>query len=131
MAIDYAKLAATAQRLITDAGRTITLVRPTESPADPTQPWNGPSGGETTLDVPGVQLLPNSVRIFGLSALGDANEFRGLVTYSELVYVVFPGENDLSQFTFVRDNGIDFQIEATQELKPKDVTLVGYIGVRR
>lgn len=131
---DYVKLAAKAQTLITNAGRTITLVRPNETPADPTQPWNGPPAapaGETTLDLPGVQLLPNAVRIFGLSALGDANEFRGLVTYAELVYVVFQGEADLSEYTFVRDGGVDYQIEATQELKPADTTLLGFIGVRR
>lgn len=131
MAIDYAKLAETSKRLITEAGRTVTLVRPSEVPADPSKPWDGPTQTEITIDVPGVQLLPNAVRVFGLSALGDANEFRGLVTFSELVYIVFAGETDLSQFTIVRDQGVDYQIEATQELKPKDVTLVGYIGVRR
>lgn len=129
---DYTKLAATANRLITQSGRTVTLVKPNETPADPSQPWNGPApAGETTLDVPGIQLLPNAVRIFGLAALGDANEFQGLVTYSELVYIVFAGEEDLSLYTYVRDGGVDYQIEATQELKPADTTLLGYIGVRR
>lgn len=131
---DYVKLAAKAQALVTQSGRTITLVKPATTPADPAQPWNGPTDpavGEITLDVPGVQLLPNAVRIFGLSALGDANEFRGLVTYSELVYVIFQGEENLEDYTLVRDGGVDFQIEATQALKPADVTLLGFIGVRR
>ena len=134
MAIDYAKLAAKAQALVTQSGRTLTLVKPATAPDDPTQPWNGPTDpavGEVTLDVPGIQLLPNAVRIFGLAALGDANEFRGLVTYSELVYIVFQGEEDLEDYTIVRDGGVDFQIEATQALKPADTTLLGYIGVRR
>lgn len=129
---DYVKLAAKAKTLVTQSGRTITLVKVNETPADPSRPWNGPApAGEVTVNVPGIQLLPNAVRIFGLSALGDANEFQGLVTYSELVYVVFAGEEDLSEFTYVRDGGVDYQIEATQELKPADVTLLGYIGVRR
>ncbi len=134
MAIDYNKLALKAQKLVTDAGRTVTLVRPNETPADASQPWNGPPAapaGETTLDVPGIQLLPNAVRVFGLSALGDAKEFQGLITFSELVYVVFQGEVDLATYTLVRDGGVDYQIEATQALKPANTTLLGFIGVRR
>lgn len=141
MAIDYVKLAAKARTLITQNGRTVTLVKPTKTSADPAQPWNGPAApvtdpvdpddGEIKLEVPGVQLLPNAVRVFGLSALGDANEFRGLITYSELVYIVFQGEENLESYTFVRDDGVDFQIEATQALKPANTTLLGFIGVRR
>lgn len=128
---DYVKLAAKAQQLVTKSGRTISLVRPSEVAADQNQPWNGPTASETTLEVPGIQLLPNAVRIFGLSALGDAKEFRGLVTFAELVYIVFQGEEDLGQYTLVRDGGIDYQIEATQALKPANTTLLGFIGVRR
>lgn len=134
MAIDYNKLALKAQKLVTDAGRTVTLVRTNETPADTNQPWNGPPAapvGETTLDVPGIQLLPNAVRVFGLSALGDAKEFQGLITFSELVYIIFQGEADLGTFTLVRDGGVDYQIEATQALKPANTTLLGFIGVRR
>ena len=132
--INYEKLALKAQKLVTDAGRTVTLVKPSVTPGDPSQPWNGPNDptvGEVTFEVPGVQLLPNAVRIFGLAALGDANEFRGLITYSELVYIIFQGEEELEEYTIVRDGGVDFQIEATQALKPANTTLLGFIGVRR
>lgn len=131
---DYVKLAATAQRLVTESGRTIQLVKPATELANADEPWNGPTDqtvGETVISVPGIQLLPNAVRIFGLAALGDANEFRGLITYSELVYVVFQGEENLEDYTIVRDSGVDFQIEATQALKPANTTLLGFIGVRR
>jgi len=141
MAIDYTKLALTAQRLITDAGRTVTLVKPVKTLTDMVKPWNGSPApdastgdaddDEIRLQVPGVQVLPSAVRIFGLAALGDATEFRGLVTFSELIYIVFAGEEDLSTYTLVRDGGVDYQIEATQELKPGNKTLLGYIGVRR
>lgn len=130
--VDYVKLAAKAQSLVTQSGRTITLVKPGETAVDPAKPWAGNNpAGEVTLDVPGIQLLPNAVRIFGLAALGDAAEFRGLVTYSELVYVVFQGEEPLQDYTIVRDGGVDYQIEAVQALKPANTTLLGYIGVRR
>ena len=129
---DYVKLAAKAQSLITQSGRTITLVKPGQVDNDPTKPWTGVQvAGEITLEIPGVAVVPNAVRVFGLSALGDANEFRGLITYAELVYIVFQGEEQLEDYTIVRDGGIDYQIEATQELKPANITLLGFIGVRR
>jgi len=129
MAINYAALAITAQRLVTEAGRTVTLVRPSETPVDTTRPWNDKTADEDILVVPAVQLLPNSVRVFGLSALGEAGKLDGLLSVSELVYVVFAGESDLKQYTFVRD-GQDYGIMATQSLKPANITLLGFIGVR-
>ena len=131
MAINYEKIAKTAERLILESGRSITLVRPSETPIDATKPWNGSQSSEETLTLPGVQLLPNAVRVFGLSALGDATELRGLLELNERVYIVFQGTADISTFNFVRDGGIDYQIQGTQELKPGDVILLGFIGVRR
>jgi len=139
MSIDYAKIAAKSQDLITKSGRTITLVKPVSELIDTSKPWNGPVADatppdatkETRLVIPGVQVIPNAVRVFGLSALGAGSEFRGLITYSELVYIVFQGEEPLEDYTFVRDNGIDYGIQAVQSLKPADVTLLGFIGVRR
>ena len=132
MAVNYEKLSLKARKLITDNGRTITLVRQNETPIDMTKPWNGSlAAPETTLEVPAMQLLPNAVRVFGLSALGDASKLDGLLSVSEYVYVLFQGEVNLHQFTFVRDGGIDFNIEATQALKPANTTLLGFIGVRR
>lgn len=138
---DYDKLAKKAEKLVTNAGRTVTLVKPVKTLTNPSQPWNGPAApnpgsgnpddDEIKLPVPGVQLLPNSVRIFGLLALGDANKFEGLVTYSELVYIIFAGEENLESYTFVRDDGIDYAINATQQLKPANTTLLGFVGVRR
>lgn len=131
MSVDYTALASKAQELVTAFGRTVTLVRFNETPDDPTKPWLGSTGSETTLEVPAIQLLPNQVRVFGLSALGEAGKLDGLISISELVYVIFQGENDLRQYTIVRDDGVDYHIEATQALKPANTTLLGYIGVRR
>ncbi len=132
MAIDYAKLAAKAQQLVTQSGRTVTLIRKNETAVDPSKPWNGSfSAPETGLIVPAIQLLPNAVRIFGLAALGDASRLDGLISLSEYVYIVFAGESDLHQYTQVLDEGVYFNIEATQSLRPAEITLLGYIGVRR
>lgn len=132
MAINYTKLAAKAQQLVTQSGRTVSLIRKNETPIDNAKPWNGSlAAPETALVVPAIQLLPNAVRIFGLAALGDANRLDGLISLSEYVYIVFAGENDLHQYTQVLDEGVYFNIEATQSLRPAEITLLGYIGVRR
>jgi len=132
MSINYIKLAATAQKLVIQNGRSITLIRNNETPIDPARPWNGSEPTpDTELIVPAVQLMPNAVRVFGLSALGDASILDGLISLSEYVYVVFAGENDLHQYSRVLDEGVYYSIQATQSLRPATTTLVGYIGVRR
>lgn len=137
MTYDYSRSRAVAERLITSRGRTINLIRPSENKEDDNRPWKGPKrppdedGVDFVLPVPGIQLLPNQVRIFGLSALGESGMLDGLIQVSELIFIVFPGEVDLRQFTFVEDGGVTFHINMTQALKPADVTLLGFIGVRR
>lgn len=100
---DYTRLAATAARLIKNNGRSITFVKLDETPADPTEPWNGPASSDTTLALNGVFVPPNTVRQFGLSALGEGTEFRDLVTFSEQVIITAQGENDLREYTKVID----------------------------
>lgn len=137
MTFDYERQRKISERLIKSRGREITLVRPSEEKANSDRPWKGPKvppdpdGNAFRLTVPGIQLLPNQVRIFGLSALGESGKLDGLIQISELIFIVFQGENDLRQFTFVEDGGVNFHIQTTQSLKPADVTLLGFIGVRR
>lgn len=129
MAIDYVKLAATAKRLITESGRTITLLKPVD-PDPVAREWNNPAQYEELI-VPAVQVMPNQVRVFGLSALGDATRLDGLFTVSEKVYILFAGEAILDDFTALVDEGVEQAIEATQTLKPATVTLLGFVGTRR
>lgn len=129
---DYERLRRKSKEMITRFGRKVTLVRPTQTPTDSQRPWKGPqpSGAETTLKIPGLQLLPNQVRIFNLSALGEASTLKGAILKSEYVYIVFQDQEDIRGYTFVEDGGERFHIEATQVLKPADTILLGYIGVR-
>lgn len=137
MTFDYERQRRIAERLIRRSGRTVTLIRPSEQKENENRPWKGPrvppdpDGEPFRFPVPGVQLLPNQVRTFGLSALGEAGKLDDLIQVSELVYIIFQGEVDLRQFTFVEDDGVNFHINTTQALKPAHVTLLGYIGVRR
>lgn len=130
--VDYVRLSATANRLIEKNGRSIQFVRLNESPADPDKPWNGPAaGGEGNLDLFGVFVPPNTVRQFGLSALGEGTEFQDLLTMSEQVIITAQAENDLRLYTEVVDRSQRWGIIGLQVLRPADVTLLAFVGVRR
>jgi len=128
---DYTKLAATAARLIKNNGRSITFVKLDEAAADPSEPWNGPASNETTLALNGVFVPPNTVRQFGLSALGEGTEFKDLVTFSEQIIITAQGENDLREYTKVIDRSDRWGIIGLQVLRPGDTTLIAFVGVRR
>lgn len=130
--VDYNRLAQTAARLVKNNGRSISFVKLNETPANSSRPWKGPaSGGETTLALNGVFVPPNTVRQFGLTALGEGTEFQDLVTFSEQIIITAQGENDLREFTSVVDGGDRWGIIGLQVLKPGPTTLLAFVGVRR
>lgn len=132
--VDYTKLAATAKRLVEANGRTITFIREAESRADPLKPWDGPgsegSAPPTLVDLPGVFVPPNTVRQFGVTALGQGTEFNDVIAFSEQIAIVFPETHDLRTFTHVED-GDRWGIIGLQVLKPADVQLLAFVAVRR
>lgn len=129
--VDYVKLAATAERLITKNGRLIEFVRSVGSPIDPAKPWKGSTDIEEVVSLSAVFVTPNQVRIFGLSALGDAVGFQDMIAVSEQLLILFPGENDLRRFQTVRDGSVNWNVTAYQFLKPGSINLLAFAGVRR
>lgn len=127
--VDFVKLAGVATRLITANGRTISLVKPAE---DQVQPWENPVGSATETPAFGAFVPPNTVRQFGLTALGTGSEFRDLIQQSEQIIIVTPQEDvDYGSFTNVLDEGVQWGIIGSQTLRPGTVTLLGFLGVRR
>lgn len=127
--VNYTRLAKDASRLIQSNGRKITFVKLNKTPADENRPWNGPSvndDGETNLVLSGVFVPPNAVR-----QLGEGTEFRDLVTFSEQIIITAQGENDLREFTSVIDRDDRWGIVDLQVLRPGDVSLIAFVGVRR
>ena len=132
--VDYVKIAATAKRLVEANGRLVTFYGVDQTSSDPAAPWNGPSvvksGVGTALY--GVFVPPNTVRQFGLTALGRGTEFDDLFRFSEQVGIVFPeGGLDLRQFSIVEDGGTEWKIIGLQELKPAERSVLAFVGVRR
>jgi len=54
VAFDYAELAQSAVDLITDFGKSVTLVKQNRAGADVTKPWQGPNATEVTFTTIGV-----------------------------------------------------------------------------
>lgn len=130
--VDYARLATVASRLIKNNGRSVTFIKLNENASSSSKPWNGPpSGGETNLSLNGVFVPPNTVRQFGLTALGQGTEFQDLLAFSEQVIITAQGDNDLREYSSVMDNNVRWGIIGLQVLKPGDTSLIAFVGVRR
>ena len=129
--VDYVRLAATAKRLIDKNGREISFVKLNETPIDPNRPWKGTMSGDTLLTLRGVFVPPNTVRQFGLTALGEGTEFKDLITFSEQIIITAQGEVDLREYTSVEDRDERWGIVGLQVLRAADVTLLAFVGVRR
>ncbi len=128
--VDFTRLLSTAQRLIGANGRSIQLVELDNTPADPAKPWDGPTDprtGTTTLTVKGVAVDPTSAARLGLVSMTD-----DIMKRSEQIYIVAAGADvDLDIFNEVNDEGKTWKIVGVRTLRPADVTVLSYIGVRR
>ena len=135
MTYDYSRAVRLADRLITRFGRSVSLIKPTVTLAQPSRPWKGPivdeDFPETIDEFKAVVTTPNQVRIFQLSALGDASTFENLVRFSERLYILFPGEAIVPEYTHVLDEGVRYGITGTQVLRPGSLNVVAYLGARR
>lgn len=129
--VDFVRLAATADRLTRANGRAFTMIRQSKTDADSNKPWGAVTGAETTLDLNGVFVPPNTVRQFGLTALGQGTQIVDLVNKSEQIIITYPGENDLRQYQEVLDGGVRWGIVGLQVLRPATTYMLAFIGVRR
>lgn len=127
---DYTKLAATAQRLVENSGRDITLVEFNTTPADASKPWRGASDPRTTPDatlaVSGVFVEPSSA-----TKLGMSTEVSDLLKRSSQIIIV-ASTADLKSYNEVIDSDSSrWKIVGMETLKPGDTTLLYFIGVQR
>jgi hypothetical protein len=137
---DYPKLLATVKRLIEKNGRVITLSRKDETPIDVNKPWRGSLPESDALALPavtyetfGVFVPPNTVRQFGLTALGEGTEFKDLLAMTEQIIICpgLPVDDEIRQYTTVKDRGQDWGVLSYQVLRPGDIPVLSFILVRR
>lgn len=128
MAIDYAKLAATAKRLVTNAGTSVEFARLNSTPANPSMEWRGATDaetGETTVAGVAVRVEPSSAQRLGLSVEKD-----GFVKRSQAILIAVP-DSDITDFDRATFDGVSYNIEGMQVLRPTDTTLLYFVGIRR
>ena len=128
--VDYVKLAATAARLVSNNGRSITLVEFDKTPDDADKPWRGAVdpriSPESTKVVSGVFVEPSSAVRLGMSS-----EVDDLLKRSSQIIIV-ASTDDLEVYNEVIDTDTKrWKIVGMEKLKPADTTLLYFIGVAR
>lgn len=128
---DYASLKADVDLLMTEFGRSVTLRQLPRTPADSAQPWRGPADPgtpvDTTLDA--VFVPPNTVRQFGLTALGEGTEILDMLNFSEQIAIIAQ-DVDIRPNDQLIDSTV-WAVQAYQVLRPGDTYMLGFVGVRR
>lgn len=128
--VDFAGLIALAQRLISENGRSVTLIEFDTTPPDPSKPWKGPADPRAN---PASQLTLDATFVSPGSAaqLGLALETSDLIKLSEQILIMSPGANvDVTVFHEVIDDGETWKIETIEVLRPATDVLVVYMGVK-
>lgn len=129
--VETAPLIATAQRLITENGRSVTFVEFNSTPGDASKPWDAPTNPRTdpdsTLVLDAVFVSPT-----GAASLGFKAETSDLVKRSEQIMIVSPGAAiDLTIFQEIIDGSDRWKIVGVETLKPGNSVILNYVGVKR
>ena len=130
--VDFAASIATAQRLITENGRLVTLVSLDDTPAVAAQPWKGAADPratpDATLPVRAVFVPPSSA-----SALGLRIDTNDLVKRAEQIAIVSPGGAvDTEIYDEIADSdGSRWKIVFSENLKPAELLVLSFFGVAR
>lgn len=136
---NYTNIAATAKRLVEDAGRSVTFVKQERTPTNNARPWRSvetPSNandesttGVAESRVTGIAVMvdPSSARNLGIM-IDQSDEARR----AEKVFIVAATSVnvDLAEYNQVVDGTTVWGIVQVSELKPADVSLLFYVWVR-
>lgn len=125
---DYNKTVATAQRLITKFGRSVTFCQPDVTPPDANAPWKTSNAvsGETQVALDIVAVQPSSLEQLGISV-----EFSERFKRSDQVFICAPGTNNMENFASALDNSLRWEITHLEILKPATTVVLAFIGVKR
>lgn len=130
MAFDYAAILVTAQELVTEFGKSVTLRRLNTTPPDPAMPWLPPvdprAAPAETLAVDAVFVEPSSQQFLGVNTemvdwLKRANQIAIVATSA-----------DLSGFSeLVETDSVVWRVVGVSTLNPGGTRLLHYVGVTR
>lgn len=122
MPFDYTTLSNTAQRLLRDFGRLVTLSKKNRSPADSNKPWRGPSAPDTTTIAYAV-VTPNNL----MDEAGDIVRRGDATAYIAAKEV--PNYN-LEQFDTLIDGSKVWKIVGVDVLNPGSTRLLYVLSLK-
>ena len=127
--VDILSLLATAQRLITENGRSVTFVDHSEVLSNTSKPWLGPTSARTppkaTLVIDAVFVEPALASKFGVEF-----ETEDLIKNAKQIMMVST-TTDLSIFEEVIDGEIYWKIIGLEILKPGKIAILEFVLVAR
>lgn len=131
--MDYAAKLAKVKERISAKGRQITLSSLDPDSATPSKPWLGATDPRDPLNTDSTTIYAVNVPMSSASSLGIRAEAVELYKDTQSVFIAEPGEDtpeDFDQYQIVIDGSQEFKITFIEKLKPADLTLLYYIGVR-
>ena len=119
MAVNYTGLAATAERLIRENGREVTIVKRIETPPDTDAPWDGDdASADVTVTADAVFL---DELVGGVSGEPGADRtWIGMI----LIAATDAGTEDLTTFDAIRDSGRHVELATIAPLKPGSTSVI-------
>lgn len=127
MATDYTEFVQLAQELIAENGREVQIQKLDATAVDTSKPWKGP-GAPT---VAASRTLPAVFVPASGSGLGRDIVKEELLDRVDQVALVAPTDIGLADFHVVLDEGVRWNIDWAQELKPGPTTVLYVFGVKR
>lgn len=128
---DYSKTLQTARRLITKFGRTVTFVKLSAGPTDPTKPWRGATDPRAIDPVSSLEIDAVFVEPESLERLGLQRASADFIKSAEQVMIVAT-DQDLGKFDEVIDtDGGRFKCDNIQTLQPAGTIILHYVRVQR
>lgn len=128
--MDYTAMAAMAQEMVDDNGRTVTMIRWKQAPADASKPWEGPDDPRGTPDATDT-VVGCFVPLSGSGLAKETIDGDALKRTRE-VCLIGPGAGfDLATANEMIDGSVHKRITFVQTLKPADTVLLYYVGVDR
>jgi len=123
VAIDYENLAEVADRLVTENGRTLSLVKTSSTPSDLSKPWLGTATTATSTPCTGV-VIPDHSRRVGLD-LVRRRRGRAYVAADDVAAA------DIRTYDFVEDGSVRWKIEEVERVMPGSRRLLFVLTLSR
>lgn len=128
---DYSSIAATANELINEFGRSITLFRPSTTSANPSEPWKDPESFSFSSATSDQKAIVKAVWV----GMGET-EFRevagGLIRRGAAGFLISGTVNKpIDKFVAIDDGGELWKVQRVETLKPGGTVLLYGVEVNK